>query len=176
MLFDLCVQIFITCLTIHVTNTSNQKIKPLEEVTIEGSEQSQETISPILNLEGTGTQCINQKTPLMSDKEVLFPDRVAGLEGETVTCEDVTFNWSTSLPILEGCLTATCDNWENGKSISSIDTSHASIGHGAKTDSDLATPPGGDHPATQQASPGVLTRRVGALRAIGGEARALESQ
>jgi hypothetical protein len=30
--------------------------------------------------------------------------------------------------------------------------------HGAKTDSDLARPPGGDHPATQQASPSVSTR------------------
>jgi hypothetical protein len=51
------------------------------------------------------------------------------------------------------CLTATFDKWENGKSSSSIDTGHASIDHGAKTDSDLARPPGGDHPATQQASP-----------------------
>ncbi len=30
--------------------------------------------------------------------------------------------------------------------------------HGAKTDSDLARPPGCDHPATHQASPDVLTR------------------
>jgi hypothetical protein len=52
----------------------------------------------------------------------------------------------------------TRDKWENGKPISSFDTGHASIEHGAKTDSDLARPPGGDHPATQQASPGVLTR------------------
>jgi hypothetical protein len=52
------------------------------------------------------------------------------------------------------CLTATCDQWENGKSISSIDTSQASW---AKTDSDLARPPGGDHPAAQQVSLGVLT-------------------
>jgi hypothetical protein len=44
------------------------------------------------------------------------------------------------------------------KSVSYIDTGRASIGHGAKTDSDPARPPGGDHPATQQASPGVLTR------------------
>ncbi len=94
----------------------------------------------------------------MSDKKV-------GLEGETVTCEDVTIEWSTSLPILEGCLTATCDKWENGKSISSFDTGSASIEHGAKTNSDLARPPGGDHPAMQQlkASPDVLTRSA-ALR------------
>ncbi len=58
------------------------------------------------------------------------------------------------------CLIATSDKWDNGESISSIDTGHASIEHGAKTDSDLARPPGGDHPATQQAqaSPGVLTQ------------------
>ncbi len=60
-------------------------------------------------------------------------------------------------------LTATCDKWENGKPISSIYTGRAIIEHGAKSDSDLARPPGGDHPATQQASPCVLrllTRRA----------------
>jgi hypothetical protein len=68
-------------------NSTNQKIKLLEEVTIDDSEPSQQTISPILNLEGTGTpghwQCIDQKAPrpLTSDKEVLFPDWVSGLEG-----------------------------------------------------------------------------------------------
>ncbi len=95
----------------------------------------------------------------MSEQNVLSPDSVTGLEGGAVTCEDVTIKLSTSLPILEGCLTATCDKWENGKSISSIDTGSASmpVEHGAKTDSDLvARPPGGDHPATQQASSGVL--------------------
>ncbi len=76
------------------------------------------------------------------------------------------------------CLTATCDKWENGKSISSIDTGRASIEHGAKTDPDLARPPRGDHTATQQASPGVLTqgavhrgrlaaKRLGVRRAAG---------
>ncbi len=59
-------------------------------------------------------------------KKVLSPDWKTGLEGETVTCEDVTFKWSTSLPILEGCLTVTCEKWENGKSISSMDTGSAS--------------------------------------------------
>jgi hypothetical protein len=85
----------------------------------------------------------------MSDKNMLSPDWVTVLEGATVTCEDVTIKLSTSLPILEGCLTATCDKWANGKSISSIqvDTGRVSIRHGAKTDSDLARPPGGDHPA-----------------------------
>jgi hypothetical protein len=73
-------------------NSSNQKIKLLVKVTIDDSEPSQLTISLILNLEGTGTQSINQKAPLTSDKEVLFPDWVTGLEGETVTCEDVLSN------------------------------------------------------------------------------------
>ncbi len=93
---------------------------------------------------------------LKSDKKK-SPDWVTGLEGQAVTCADVTFRSSTSLPILEGCLTATCDKWENGKtttSISSVDTGHASMEHGAKTDSDLARPHGGDH----QARPGVPTR------------------
>jgi hypothetical protein len=36
-------------------NSSNQKIKLLEDVTIDDSEQLQQTISPILNLEGMGT-------------------------------------------------------------------------------------------------------------------------
>jgi hypothetical protein len=43
--------------------------------------------------------------------------------------------------------TAICDQWENDKSISSIDTGQASVAHGAKTDSDLARPPACDHPA-----------------------------
>ncbi len=102
--------------------------------------------------------CINQKAPVMSDMKQQLPDWVTGPEGETVTCEDVTIRSSNSLPILEGCLTATCDQWEHGKSISSIDTGQASIAHGAKTDSDLARPSGGDHPATQHASQGALTR------------------
>jgi hypothetical protein len=139
-------------------NSSNQKIKLLEEVTIDDSEQTQQTISLILNLKGTGTRCINQKAPPTSDKEVLFPDWVTGLEGGGVTCEDMTIKLSTSLPILEGRLTETCNKWDNGKSISPIDTGHANIEHGAKTDPDLARPPGGDHPATQQASAGALTR------------------
>ncbi len=54
--------------------------------------------------------------------------------GETVTCENVTIILSTSLPILEWCLTATCYKWENVKSISSIDTGCVSIEHRAKTD------------------------------------------
>ncbi len=61
------------------------------------------------------------------------------------------------------CLNATRDQCENGKSISSIDTSQASIMHGAKTDSDLARPPRGDHLAARRSSPGragFITRSV----------------
>ena len=71
---------------------------------------------------------------------MLSPDWVTGLEGKTVTCDGVTIKLSTSLPILDGYLTAICDKWENGKPISSIDSGHASIEHGPKTDSDLAGP------------------------------------
>jgi hypothetical protein len=41
------------------------------------------------------TRCIDQKAPLMSDTKELFPDWVTGLEGETVTCKDVTIKLST---------------------------------------------------------------------------------
>ena len=58
----------------------------------------------------------------MSEQKQLSPDWVAGLEGETVNCEDVTIRLSTSLPILEGCLNVTCVQCENGKSISTIDS------------------------------------------------------
>jgi hypothetical protein len=85
---------------------------------------------------------------------------------------------------LQGCsmklrvffwLTAICVKWENGKSISSIETGQASIEHGAKTDSDLARPPGVDDPATQQASPGVPTRST-AQRAAGNRRRGTRTQ
>jgi hypothetical protein len=36
-------------------NSSNQKVKVLKKVTIDDFEPSKQTISPILNLEGTGT-------------------------------------------------------------------------------------------------------------------------
>ncbi len=58
----------------------------------------------------------------MSEQKQLSPDWVAGLEGNTVNCEDVTIRLSTSLPILEGCLNVTCVQCENGKSISTIDS------------------------------------------------------
>ncbi len=41
----------------------------------------------------------------MSDTKEQFPDWATGLEGETVTFEDLTIKLSTNLPILEGCLT-----------------------------------------------------------------------
>ncbi len=72
-----------------------------------------------------------------------------------------------------GCLTATCDKWENGNSISSIDTGHASIEHGTKTDSDLARSPDSDHPVSQQASPGVP---LGEQRAAGDRRRGTHSR
>jgi hypothetical protein len=69
-------------------NASNQKIKLLEEkVTIHDSEQSLQTISPILNSKGMGTRCINQKAPLIFEQNQSSPDWVTGLVGETVICE-----------------------------------------------------------------------------------------
>jgi hypothetical protein len=61
-------------------DSPNQKFKLLEEVTFDDSEQSQQTISLILILEGTDTQCINQTALLTSDKKE-SPDWVTGLEG-----------------------------------------------------------------------------------------------
>jgi hypothetical protein len=116
-------------------NCSNQKIKLLEvKVTIHDSEQSLQTILPILNSEGTDTLCINQKAQLMSEQNQSSPDRVAGLEGETVICKDVTIRLSTSLPILEACLNLTCVYCENGKSISPIDIAQQNMAHDADTD------------------------------------------
>jgi hypothetical protein len=90
-------------------NASNHKIKLLgEKVTIHDSRQLLQTISPILNSEGTGTRYINQKAPLMSEQNQLSPDCVTGLEEEIVICEDVTIRLSTSLYILEECLNVTC--------------------------------------------------------------------
>ena len=83
-------------------DSSNKSKILVEEVTINECEQSLQTISPILSSEGTYTHCINQKAHLMSEQNQLSPDWVAGLEGETVICEDVTIRFSTSLPILEG--------------------------------------------------------------------------
>ncbi len=120
---------------------SSNKSKILEEeVTTNDCEQSLQTISPILSSEGTDTQCINQKAHLMSmsEQNQVSPDWVAGLEGETVDCEDVTIRLSTSLPILEGCLNVTCVQCENGKSISLIDSAQPTMAHDADTDSDLA--------------------------------------
>ncbi len=108
------------CLTIHASihlHTSN-KIKILEEeVTIDDCEQSLPTTSPILSSEGTDTQCINEKAHLISEQNQLSPDWVAELEGGTVICEDVTIRLSTSLPILEGCLSVPCVQCEDGKPI-----------------------------------------------------------
>ncbi len=92
--------------TNQASANSSNKIKILEEeVTINDSEQSLQTISLILSSEGTDTQCINQKAHLMSEQNQLSPDWVAGLEGGTIICQDVTIRLSTSLPILEGVWT-----------------------------------------------------------------------
>jgi hypothetical protein len=86
--------------TRHNTSANSlNKIKLLEEeVTIDDSKQSLQTISPILSSDGTDAQCINQKAQLMSEQNQLSPDWVAWLQGETVICEDVTIRLSTSLP------------------------------------------------------------------------------
>ena len=134
---------------------SSKKSKILEEeVTINECKQSLQTISPILSSEGTDstsdTQCINQKAHLMSEQKQLSPDWVAGLEGGTVNCEDVTIRLSTSLPIPEGCFNVTCVQCENDKSISPIDSAQPTMAHDADTDSDLARPPDGKHPSARQ--------------------------
>ncbi len=52
---------------------------------------------------------INQKTQLMSDSKQLLPDWMTGPEGGAVTCEDVTFKFSTSRPILDSGGMFNCD-------------------------------------------------------------------
>jgi hypothetical protein len=150
-------------------NTSadaSNKIKILEEeVTINNCEQSLQTISTILILEGTDTHCINQKAHLMSEQNQLSPAWIAGLEGETVVCEDVTIRLSTSLPILERCLNVACVQCENGKSISPINSAQPTIAHDADTDSDLARRPDGKHPSARNAT--MLLRSATCWRTAG---------
>jgi hypothetical protein len=127
------------------SNASNQKIKLMEKkVTIHDSEQSLQTISPIFNSEGTGTRCINQKAPLMSEQNQLYRDA-----------------W---------CLSVTCAQGENGKSISPTDSAQSTMARGADTDSDLARPPDGNHPSSRHAIPGMLlqsaTRRRTACHVV----------
>ncbi len=50
------------------------------------------------------------------------PDWVSGPEGIGVNRKDVNYNMSTRLPIPEGCLTATCDLFGNGKYGGQTDT------------------------------------------------------
>jgi hypothetical protein len=154
----------------NASANSLNKIKILEEeVTINDCEPLLQTISPILSLEETDTQCINQKAHLKSEQNQLSPDWVAGLEGdsETVICEDVTIRLSTRLPILEGCLNVTCIQCENGKSISPIDSAQPIMAHDADTDSDLARPPDGKHPSVRNATPAWLLRSVTRRRTAG---------
>jgi hypothetical protein len=152
----------------HASADSSNKSKILEEeATTDDCEQSLQTISPILSLEGTDTQFINQKGHLMSKQNQISPDWVAGLEGGTVICEDVTIRLSTSLPILEGCLNVTCVQCENGKSISQIDRAQPTMAHDADTDSDLARPPDGNHPSVRNATPAMLPRSATRRRTAG---------
>jgi len=147
---------------------SSSKSKILEEeVTINACEQSLQTISLIFSSEGTDIPCITQKAHLMSEQKQLSPDWVAGLEGNTVNCEDVTIRLSTSLPILEGCLNVTCVQCENGKSISTIDSAQPTMAHDADTDSDLARPPDGKHPSARHATPAMLLRSATRRRTAG---------
>ncbi len=75
----------------NASANSSNKIKELEEeVTNDDCSQSLQTISPILSSEGTDIQGINQKAHLMSEQNQLSPDWVAGLEGGTIICEDMT--------------------------------------------------------------------------------------
>jgi hypothetical protein len=130
-----------------------------------------QTISPIWSLEGTDTQCINQKAHLMSmsEQNQLSPDWVAGLEGKTVNCKDVTIGLSTSLPILEGCLNVTCVQCENGKSISPSDSAQPTMAHDVDTDSDLARPHDGPgkHPSARIATSAMLLRSATCRRNAG---------
>ncbi len=103
----------------------------------------------------------------MFEQNQLSPDWVAGLEGETVICEDVTIRLSTSLPILEGCLNVTCVLCENGKSISPIDSAQPTMAHDADTGSDPARPPDGKHPSARNATPAMLLRSATRRRTAG---------
>ncbi len=94
----------------------------------------------------------------MSEQNQLSLDWVAGLEGKTVICEDVTIRLSTSLPILEGCLKVTCVQCENGKPIGPIDSAQPTMAHDADTDSDLARPPDGKHLSARNTTPARLLR------------------
>jgi hypothetical protein len=103
----------------------------------------------------------------MSEQNQLSPDWVAGMEGETLICEDVTIRLSTSLPILEGCLNVTCVQCENGKSISPFESAQSTMTHDADTDSDLARPPDGKHPSARNATPAKLLRSATRQRTAG---------
>jgi hypothetical protein len=55
-----------------------------------------------------------------------------------------------------GCLSVTCAQGENGKSISPTDSAQSTMARGADTDSDLARPPDGNHPSSRHATPGII--------------------
>jgi hypothetical protein len=54
------------------------------------------------------------------------------------------------------CLSVTCAQGENGKSISPTDSAQPTMARGADTDSDLAPPPDGKHPSSRHTAPGML--------------------
>jgi hypothetical protein len=141
-------------------DSSNKSEILEEEVTISDCEQSLQT-----------TQCINQKAHLMSEQKQLSPDWVAGLEGNTVNCEDVTIRLSSRLSILEGCLNVTCVQCENGcfngKPISPIDSAQPTMAHDAEADSDLARQPDGKHPSARHATPAMILRSATRRRDAG---------
>ncbi len=110
----------------------DQKIELLKELTTDDFVQSQQTISLILNSEGTGTQCINQNAPVTSAISRL-DDWAGGRDRHLRRCDFQI----ERLPSHSGGVfnrAVTCDKWENSKPISSIDTGHASIEHWTKTD------------------------------------------
>jgi hypothetical protein len=103
----------------------------------------------------------------MYEQNQLSQDWVAELEGETEICEDVTIRLSDNLPILEGCLNVTCVQFENGKSISPIDSAQPTMALDADTDSDPARPPDGNHPSVRHATPAMLLRSATRRRNAG---------
>ena len=56
------------------------------------------------------------------------------------------------------CLNVTCVQGENGKSISTIDSTQATEAHDTDTDSDLARLSDGKHPSAQHDTPAMLLR------------------
>ena len=73
----------------------------------------------------------------------------------------------TTQNVCEFCLNVTCVQRENGKSISTIDSTQATKAHDADTDSELARPPDGKHPSARHATPTMLLRSATRRRTDG---------